>query len=147
MILFSIAFSLVGIDLLVSLSYLEFYFSNSISTDVGQYRITSFVTNFAGSAFTESLSIAFDALSLSSFLVMWIATACASRSVSIQNGYGEVSGAHEYPPCLLHIPPAGLLEKCYSLSCFRSQRPLASYTFCYLVLLNRSVRYYLVYHF
>ena len=39
------------------------------------YPLASYVTQLQGLPFTESLSIVFDSLSLSSFLLMWIATA------------------------------------------------------------------------
>jgi hypothetical protein len=42
--------------------------------DVYPYSINAYVTNQPGT-YIESLSRAFDALSLFSFLVMWIATA------------------------------------------------------------------------
>jgi hypothetical protein len=76
-ILYTISFSLASVNLVVSLIYLELYFSGSSAPfpDVKPYPITSYVTNLGGSPFSESLSIAFDALSLSSFLLMWIATA------------------------------------------------------------------------
>jgi hypothetical protein len=59
---------------MVSLIYLDSYFSDSPFPDIIPYPITSYVTNQPGLPFTESLSITFDALSLSSFLLMWIAT-------------------------------------------------------------------------
>jgi hypothetical protein len=75
--LYTISFALASVNLVVSLIYLEFYFSGSSApfADVKPYPITSYVTNLGGSTFTESLSTVFDALSLSSFLLMWIATA------------------------------------------------------------------------
>jgi hypothetical protein len=74
-ILYTISFSLASINLVVSLIYLDSYFFISGLPDVKPYPITAYVTNQPGLPFTESLSIAFDALSLSSFLLMWIATA------------------------------------------------------------------------
>jgi hypothetical protein len=55
--------------------YLESYYSFSKFPDVKPYPIVSYTSNLPGSPFTESLSMAFDALSVSSFLLMWIATA------------------------------------------------------------------------
>jgi hypothetical protein len=60
---------------MISLLYLQSYFSISALPDVKPYPIIAYVTNVAGLPFTESLSTAFDALSVSSFLLMWIATA------------------------------------------------------------------------
>jgi hypothetical protein len=74
-ILYTISFSLASINLVVSLIYLDSYFFISGLPDVKPYPITAYVTNQPGLPFTESLSIAFDALSLSSFVIMWIATA------------------------------------------------------------------------
>jgi hypothetical protein len=73
--LYIISFSLASVNLLVSLIYLDSYFFISGLPDVKPYEITSYVINQPGLTITESLSIAFDALSLSSFLFMWIATA------------------------------------------------------------------------
>jgi hypothetical protein len=73
--LYTISFSLASVNLVVSLIYLDSYFSISGLSDVKPYSITAYVINQLGLPFTESLSMAFDALSLSSFLLMWIATA------------------------------------------------------------------------
>jgi hypothetical protein len=73
--LYIISFSLASVNLVVSFIYLESYFSISGFPDIIPYPITAYVVNQAGLPFTESLSIIFDALSLSSFLLMWIATA------------------------------------------------------------------------
>jgi hypothetical protein len=74
-ILYIISFSVVSVNLTISLLYLQSYFSISALPDVKPYPIIAYVTNVAGLPFTESLSTAFDALSISSFLLMWIATA------------------------------------------------------------------------
>lgn len=74
-ILYTIAFSLACVNLAISLIYLESYLSSALISNVKPYSIVSYVTNFGGMAITESLSIVFDALSLSSFLLMWIASA------------------------------------------------------------------------
>lgn len=74
-ILFVIAFSLASVNLIVSLIYIQSYFSFYVLPDVKPYPITSYVVNIPGSPITESLSMLYDILSLSSFLVMWISTA------------------------------------------------------------------------
>jgi hypothetical protein len=74
--LYAIAFSLASINLIVSLIYIETYFSFSVlHHDIKPYPITAYVVNIPGSVITESLSMIYDLLSLSSFLLMWIATA------------------------------------------------------------------------
>ena len=73
--LYTISFSLASVNLIVSLLYLQSYLSISGLPNVYPYPINSYVTNQPGIHFTESLSTVFDALSLSSFLLMWIATA------------------------------------------------------------------------
>jgi hypothetical protein len=75
-LLYAISFSLAAVDIMVALIYVESYFStfSAISTEVIPYPITAYVINLPGSPLTESLSMAFDVLSLSSFLIMWIAT-------------------------------------------------------------------------
>jgi hypothetical protein len=74
-ILYTISFSLACINLLVSLAYLDTYFSNSSLPDVRHYSMTTYVIQIHGLPLTESLSVVFDVVSLSSFLLMWIATA------------------------------------------------------------------------
>lgn len=73
-ILFTIAFTLTSVNIMVSLIYIESYFSFSVLPDVKPYPITSYVVNIPGSPITESLSLVYDILSLSSFLLLWIAT-------------------------------------------------------------------------
>jgi hypothetical protein len=85
-ILYTVSFFLSSVNLLVSLLYLQSYFSNSIIPDVYPYSINAYVVNQPGAAFTESLSAAFDALSLSSFLLMWIATAIFLRQYRYKMG-------------------------------------------------------------
>jgi len=76
--LYAISFSLVSVNLVVSLIYiiyLQSYFSFSELPDVKPYPFILYASNLPASPFTESLSTTFDALSMSSFLLMWIATA------------------------------------------------------------------------
>jgi hypothetical protein len=74
-LLYTVSFSLASINLIVSLIYLESYFSSATLPNVKPLPITSYVANLPGLPFTELLSTIFDALSVSSFLLMWIATA------------------------------------------------------------------------
>lgn len=74
-ILYTVSFSLACINLLVSLVYVDTYFSNSSLPDVRPYSMTTYVIQIHGLPLTESLSVVFDVISLSSFLLMWIATA------------------------------------------------------------------------
>jgi hypothetical protein len=73
-ILFAISCSLLSINIVVSLLYLNSYFSSSLRPERSWYPIISIVINHRASPATESLSALFDILSLSSFLIMWIAT-------------------------------------------------------------------------
>jgi hypothetical protein len=78
-VLYALAFLLSCGNLIISFLYLESYlgenwFSSAIP-DVTPNTITDIVTNFGGLPFPESLTPMFDALSLGSFLCMWIATA------------------------------------------------------------------------
>lgn len=74
-VLYALAFSLASINVVISFLYLETYLSVSVLADVPVMPITAYVINFGALPFPESLSPTFDALSLSSFLFMWIATA------------------------------------------------------------------------
>ena len=72
--LFTLSFSLLIINLVLSLIYLDSYFSNSVKQIIQPYQITSFVTNFGGSSFHQQIAFAHDILSILSFSFMWIAT-------------------------------------------------------------------------
>jgi hypothetical protein len=74
-LLYSSAFLLSSVNLVISFLYLETYLSNGHFFYVTSYPITDIVVNFAGMPFPESLTLPFDVLSLCSFLCMWIATA------------------------------------------------------------------------
>jgi hypothetical protein len=74
-LLYSSAFLLSCVNLVIAFLYLETYLSNGRFSDVTSYPITDIVVNFAGTPFPESLTLPFDVLSLCSFLCMWIATA------------------------------------------------------------------------
>jgi hypothetical protein len=91
-ILYTISLSLLSINLVVSLIYLEYYLYGP-SPMVKPYSINSFVVNFNGvtnpaviSGNAELLSTLFDILSLSSFLLMWIATAILLRQYRYKMG-------------------------------------------------------------
>jgi hypothetical protein len=73
--LYTLAFSLASINVVISFMYLESYLSTSALADIPVMPITAYVTNFGALPFPESLSPTFDALSLSSSLFMWLATA------------------------------------------------------------------------
>jgi hypothetical protein len=74
--LYTISFALASVNLVVSLTYIASYFSSSAALpEVRPYAIVSYVTNSPAPSSAELLSTAFDALSVSSFLLMWIATA------------------------------------------------------------------------
>ena len=74
-LLYTISFFLVCLNIIVSLAYLDAYFIGSPLPEVSPFPMASYVTNNVPNAdFTQSLSNIFDGLSLSSFLIMWIAT-------------------------------------------------------------------------
>jgi hypothetical protein len=73
-ILYTISLTIVCVNLLVSLYYLDLNFADSPSSVVTPLSIVSYVTNLGGSSLTQSLASAFDILSLVAFLLMWIAT-------------------------------------------------------------------------
>jgi hypothetical protein len=78
-LLYAASFSLMSVNLIISLIYLETYFSTSPLPYAKPYPIYRIVTVLGGLPITESLSSAFDALSLSSFLLTWVATAILLR--------------------------------------------------------------------
>ena len=75
--LYTLSFSLLAINLVISLIYLIYlqsYYSFSIFTDVKPYPIDIVAANIPASIFTERLALVFDILSITSFLLMWTAT-------------------------------------------------------------------------
>jgi hypothetical protein len=74
LILYAASLSLLSLALIISLVYLDSNFSNRPSS-VRPVAINFYISCcVGGTPFTESLSTVFDILSLSSFLLMWIAT-------------------------------------------------------------------------
>ena len=77
-------------NLIISLMYLEVYFSKSPVSDVSSYPIVSYVTNFVKSShLTDLLSRIFDVLSLNSFLILWLATAILMKQYLRKLGKGK----------------------------------------------------------
>ena len=73
-LLFTIAFSLVSATILVSLIYLEYQFSRTVIPDRKPFPINTYVIRQDAPPFAESFATTFDALSLSSFFVIWLAS-------------------------------------------------------------------------
>lgn len=69
------SFFLASINLVVSFLYLESYLFSSSLPYANVFPVEAYVANFGALPFPESLSPAFEALSLSSFLFMWVAAA------------------------------------------------------------------------
>jgi hypothetical protein len=75
LILYPASLSLLSVTLIISLIYLDSYFTSHPFSTVRPFAISFYVSCcVAGSPYTESLSTVFDILSLCSFLLMWIAT-------------------------------------------------------------------------
>ena len=72
--LYAVSCFLMASNIAVTLWYLDSYLSSPLRPDRSWYPIVSIVINHRVSPSTEALSVLFYALSLSSFLVMWIAT-------------------------------------------------------------------------
>jgi hypothetical protein len=73
-ILFTIAFSLVSSNIMISMIYLEYHYSFTKSDFRKPYPITSYVIRQEITPLSESLATVYDVLSLSSFFVIWLAT-------------------------------------------------------------------------
>jgi hypothetical protein len=73
-VLYTISFVIICVNLLISLYYLDSNFSASPSSVIRPSSIVSYVANLGGTTLTQSLASAFDILSLVAFLLMWIAT-------------------------------------------------------------------------
>jgi hypothetical protein len=109
--LYTISFALAAVNLLASLIYIESYLSSAPISDVKPYPITSYVTNFGGLPFSESLSIVFDTLSLSSFLLMWVATAIFLSQYRHKTGKIK----HEYTSDILYHSLTRVFWRCIVL--------------------------------
>ena len=86
MLLYVISFSLVSINLAVSLLYLDSYFSILTSSTLIYYPIIADISSTLPPPQIELLSSVFDTLSLSSFLLMWAATALLLRQYRFRIG-------------------------------------------------------------
>jgi hypothetical protein len=73
-ILYTIAFSLVSLNIIISMIYLEYQYSFTQSDFRKPYPITSYVIRQEITPLSESLATVYDVLSLSSFFVIWLAT-------------------------------------------------------------------------
>ena len=73
-ILYMASFILISANVMVSLTYLESYFSSTVLDYVRPHAIHFAFAKLTSSQWTESLSSVFDILSLSSFLAAWLAT-------------------------------------------------------------------------
>lgn len=87
-IFYTLSFILVSCNLVVSLIYLEFYFTgiNSALPDIKPYPIARYVTNSPASPLTASLSVVIDVTSAASFLLMWTATAILLSQYRLRMG-------------------------------------------------------------
>jgi hypothetical protein len=74
-LLYVVSLSLISTSVVLSLIYLEYQFSRSMSPDRKPYPIHLFIIRQENTAWIESLHTAFDFTYLSSFIVTWIATA------------------------------------------------------------------------
>lgn len=75
--LYTLSFSLLAVNLVVSLVYLIYlqsYFTFAKFPDVKPFPIVIYAANIPASPFTESLALVFDILSITSFILMWTAT-------------------------------------------------------------------------
>jgi hypothetical protein len=73
-LLYIISFSLVSVNIVVSLAYYEQILSRSYVTEIKPYRISTNVTAFYSKPIDELLSSLYNVIFILSFLVIWIAT-------------------------------------------------------------------------
>ena len=74
MMLYTIVFSLISLNIVISMIYLEYQYSLTQSNFRKPYPITTYVIRQQPTPFSESLATVYDVLSLSSFSVIWLAT-------------------------------------------------------------------------
>ncbi|MDW0198850.1 MAG: hypothetical protein QOK54_10735 [Nitrososphaeraceae archaeon] len=73
-LLYIITFSLVSVNIVVSLTYYENILLRSYSIEIKSYRISTYVTGFYSKPADELLSSAYNVIFILSFLVIWVAT-------------------------------------------------------------------------
>lgn len=73
-LLYIITFSLVSLNIMVSLAYYENIFYRSNAVEIKPYRISTYVTAFFSKPADASLSTVYNVIFILSFSVMWLAT-------------------------------------------------------------------------
>jgi hypothetical protein len=73
-VLYTIAFALVSVTILISMIYLQAQFSVTINPDRKPFPINTYVIRQETKPYVEVLGTTIDVLSFSSFLAMWLAT-------------------------------------------------------------------------
>jgi hypothetical protein len=133
--LFLISFLLLGANVIVSLLYLEFYYSNPLSQEVRPYNLITFLTATRVLSFAQNLSLTFDILSTLSFVFMWAAT------IILLSQYHHTLGKAKYAilmcvPLLYYLLPL----EAYFGSTFRSIILDSPYLSFYLVLFGATTQ-------
>src|SRR6266540_4727872 len=73
-LLYIISFSLVSVNIVVSLTYYEQILLRSFTIEIKPYRISTYVMSFYTTPAEESLAAVYNVIFILSFLVIWIAT-------------------------------------------------------------------------
>jgi hypothetical protein len=73
-LLYIITFSLVSVNIVVSLTYYEQILLRSFTIEIKPYRISTYVMSFYTMPAEESLAAAYNIIFILSFLVIWVAT-------------------------------------------------------------------------
>jgi hypothetical protein len=73
-LLYIMTFSLVSANIIISLTYYEQILLRSYAIEIRPYRITTYVVAFFSTPADQSLSNAYNAIFILSFLVIWVAT-------------------------------------------------------------------------
>lgn len=73
-LLYIITFSLVSVNIVVSITYYENILLRSYAIEIKSYRISAYVTGFYSKPADELLSSVYNVIFILSFLVIWVAT-------------------------------------------------------------------------
>jgi hypothetical protein len=73
-LLYIITFSLVSVNIVVSLTYYEQILLRSFTIEIKPYRISTYVMSFYTTPAEESLAAVYNVIFILSFLVIWVAT-------------------------------------------------------------------------
>ena len=113
-ILYTLSFSLISFNILISMIYLEYQYTFTNSPLRKPYPVSSYVTRQEITPWSESLATTFDVLSLLSFFVIWIATVILLSQYRYKLGRAKYFGLLFIPLVYYLFPFQGYFGNIFS---------------------------------